>query len=119
MMCNNELLLSIYKMKDRQACLVFKNTGKPCKLFNLIEVLHFAGEMKLLSVAIDTGAAQNYPYCLRCADGLEHSLKCRFVQEVVALELWFKEQLRFSWQGTAKEFRVAVDRMLTKLPRFF
>ncbi|MBB5439497.1 hypothetical protein HDC92_003190 [Pedobacter sp. AK017] len=118
-MGNNELLLSIYKMKDRQACLVFKSTGKPCKLFNLIEVLHFAGEMKLLSAAMDTGAAQNYAYTLRSADGLERRLICCFVQEVVKLELWFKAQLKFSWQGTAKEFRAAVDRMLAKLPHFF
>ena len=118
-MRNNELLLGIYKMKDRQACLALKCAGKLHKVFNLTEVLHFAGEMKLLSVAMDTGAAQNYAYPLRCADRPERLLICCFVQEVVKLELWFKAQLKFSWQGTAKEFRVAVDRMIAKLPRFF
>ncbi len=120
-MCNNELLLTIYKMKDRQGCLVFQSAGKLQRIFNLIEVLHFVGEMKLHSVAIDTGAEQrcSKPFPLRCADGLERILTCHFVQEIVALELKVKQRVKFSWQGTAKEFKAAVDRMIAKLPRFF
>lgn len=106
-------------MEKKQVCLVFKCTGSPFKICNLIEVLPFVGCLKQLSVAIDTGAAQIYPHLLQRANGLEYQLKCSFAQEVVALELRFREVLRFSWEGTAKEFRIAVDRMIAKLPPFF
>jgi hypothetical protein len=118
-MSNNEVLLNIYRMKDKQGCLVFKSTGKPYKIFNITEVLPFAGWMKQLSMAIDTGAGQDCKHHLFNADGLEHQLICKFVQEVVALELWVLERLKFSWKGTAKDFKAAVDRMISKLPRFF
>ncbi len=106
-------------MKDRQGCLVFQSAGKLQRIFNLIEVLPFVGWLKHLSHAIDTGAKQNDAHAIRCADGLERILTCKFIQDVVALELKVKQQVKFSWQGTAKEFRAAVDRMIAKLPRFF
>jgi hypothetical protein len=117
---SNELLLNIYLMKEKQVCLVFKSMDRLYKIASLREVLPFVGCMKQLSLAIDTGARQKpYTYPLYCADGLERLLKCSFVQEVVALELWFKERLKFYWQGTAKELRAAVDRMVLRLPKFY
>ena len=119
-MRNNELLLRIYKMKNKQGCLVFQSAGKLQRIFNLIAVLHFVGWLKQLSLAIDTGAEQKGdPYFLSCSDGLDHLLTCIFVQEVVALELKVKQKVKFSWKGSAKEFKAAVDWMIWKLPRFF
>jgi hypothetical protein len=119
-MSNNKLLLTVYKMEEKQACLAFKSTDKLYKIYHLIDVLPFVGCMKQLSVAIDTGATQKpYAYRLCCADGLERQLKCSFAKEGIVLELWFKERLNFSWKGTAKEFRIAVDRLVLRLPKFF
>ena len=119
-MRNNDLLLRIYKMKDRQACLVFQSAGKLQRIFNMIAVLHFVGWLKQLSLAIDTGAEQKgEAYTLSCSDGLDRLLTCIFVQEVVALELKVKQKVKFSWQGTAKEFKASVDGMIWRLPRFF
>jgi hypothetical protein len=117
---SNELLLNIYLMNEKRVCLAFKSTDRMYKVVNLREALPFVGCIKQLSLAIDTGARQKpYTYPLCCADGLERLLKCSFVQEVVALELWFKERLKFYWRGTAKEFRAAVDGMVLRLPKFF
>jgi hypothetical protein len=119
-MSNNKLLLTVYKMEEKQVCLAFKSTDKLYKIYHFMEVLPFAGCMKQLSVAMDTGASQKlYVYRLCCADGLEYGLQCSFEKGVVVLELWFKEQVKFNWRGTAKEFRVAVDRMVLRLPLYF
>lgn len=119
-MSTNELLLAIYPMKERRACLALKCKGKkPYKIFNIIDVLPFVGRLKQLSKAIDTGAEQECKLHLRIADGQEPLLVSRFVKEIVAIELWFKEQIRFTWKGTAKEFRMMVDRMIARLPSFF
>ncbi|MDR6785243.1 hypothetical protein ABIE26_003942 [Pedobacter africanus] len=119
-MSNNKLLMMIYRMNDRQGCLMLQLQGKkPCKIIRILEPLYLVGWIKQLSVAIDTGADQDCTHQLKCEDGRERRLKCRFAKEIVALEFFFKQQLRFNWKGTAHEFRTAVDRMIAKLPRFF
>ena len=119
-MSTNELLLTIYQMNESRACLALKCKGKKTyKVVNIIDVLPFVGCLKQLSKAIDTGAEQDCKLHLRNADGHEPLLVSRFVKEIVAIELWFKEQIRFTWEGTAKEFRRVVDRMIAKLPSFF
>ncbi|MNY51319.1 hypothetical protein D3C86_1868950 [compost metagenome] len=110
----------IYRMDNLQGCLMLQLQGKkPCKILRILEPLTFAGWIKQLSVAIDTGADQDCGHDFICEDGRERRLKCRFVQEIVALEFFFKQQLRFNWRGTAHEFRTAVDRMIATLPKFF
>ena len=119
-MRKDELVLNIYRMDHKRGCLVMLVKGKrPLKILHLPDPLRFAGWLKQLSIAIDTGAAQDcwYPF-----DGMEKAaplLKCTFAAEVVGLEIYFKRQARLSWQGTARELGVAVDRMIAKLPKFF
>jgi hypothetical protein len=92
---------------------------KPLKILNVLEPLYFVGWIKQLSIAIGTGAEQRCDYKLRCADGTERVLKCSFAREVVALKICFKQQLRLSWEGSARDFGSAIDRMIAKMPRFF
>lgn len=113
------MLLNNYLMEKRQGCLVLKGAGKPYKILKVLDPLGFVGWIKHLSVAIDTGATQNCEYGLCAADRLSRLLKCRFSAEIVSLELWVLKKLKFNWQGTAREFRDAVDRMISRLPNFF
>ena len=80
--------MNIYRMNNRRGCLVMVVKGKPLKILNITEPLHFVGWMKQLSMAIDTGADQDCKHDLVCEDGKERLLKCRFAMEVVKLELW-------------------------------
>lgn len=116
---DDALVMNIYRMNDRRGCLVMVVKGKPLKILNITEPLHFVGWMKQLSKAIDTGADQNCKYHLKCLDTAERVLKCRFVQAMVGLDLCFKQQARMKWEGSAREFAAAVDRMIARLPKFY
>lgn len=119
-MRKDELVINIYRVNDKQGCLVVIVKGKkPFKILNVIDPLHFVGWIKQLSVAIDTGAEQGCDYKLKCANGTERVLKCSFAKQVVALEFSFKGQSRLRWKGSARDFGAAVDRMIAQLPKFF
>ncbi|MDR6784591.1 hypothetical protein ABIE26_003237 [Pedobacter africanus] len=117
---DDALVMNIYRMNARRGCLLLIVKGKkPLKILDLLHPLPFVGWIKQLSMAIDTGADQNCKYDLECLDTAERVLKCRFAKEIVALELCFKQQPRMKWEGSAREFAAAVDRMIARLPKFF
>lgn len=119
------LLLNLYLMKNNLGSLVFKNGDISARIERLCDTLQFAGKMKQLSMAIETGANQDCAYQLVNAKGSEWVLACRFTKGIVALELWFQQlgfnervASPFNWQGTMVEFRDAVNRMIDKMGRY-
>lgn len=119
-MRKDDFLLNIYRMNDNLGCLVVMVKGtKPLKILNLKEPLHFVGWLKQLSMAIDTGADQHCKYELKSPHGEERLLSCRFEKQLVAIEISFKQQPRIKWEGSARDFAAAVDRMIVRLPGFY
>jgi hypothetical protein len=109
------LHLQVHFKPNHQGSLVFKTESMAARINNLCNPLRFIGQMKQLSMAIDSGASQNCSYRLETDKGLVWELGCRFVQEMVSLELW---ATGFSWEGTAKEFGKSVNRMIEKMGRY-
>ena len=112
---NHNLKLDIYFNGGNQGMLTLKHGHLFNRLNRLCNGLAFVANMKQLSMAIDTGANQNCLYRLKNTKGLEWVLSCKFIKEVVSLEVWKTD---FSWQGTAIEFGKAVSRMIERMPKY-
>lgn len=116
------LLLNLYLMKKNLGSLVFKCGDVSARINKLQNALGFAGRMKQLIMAIDTGADQNCAFQLLNVKGLAWIFNCRFTKGIVALELWLerlgfneKIEMPFDWKGSVVDFRNAVDRMIAKM----
>lgn len=109
------LKLDIYFNRGNLGMLTLKNGYVLNRIHRLYDALAFVANMKQLSMAIDTGAGQHCAYPLQNSRGLELILNCRFVKEVVSLEIWKTD---FSWRGTATEFRKAVNKMIERMPKY-
>ena len=106
-------------MPEQEACLHLRAQQQRCKITGLVNVLPFAGDLKLLANAIDSGAPQECVLSLCTASGARHELRISFLPDVLALELVFAGRSRFSVQLTGRAFVASVEAMLAKLPDFF
>ncbi|MBB5438018.1 MULTISPECIES: hypothetical protein [Pedobacter] len=112
-------------MKDNLGSLVLKYGDVSARIDRMCAALQFAGRMKQLIMAIDTGASQDCAYRLTNLKGLEWILNCRVVKGMVALELWLEKLgcnerlvVPFDWRGSVEEFRNAINRMIDRMPAY-
>lgn len=124
----NKLQLNIYLKRNDRACMVFKRNGILYRINNLMQALAFVWEMKEMSKAVHTEAMEDFYLELYDNRGKCWVLECALLNGLVALKLWFQSassgehlDVRFSWQGTAEEFKSAVHYLVTAVDvqRFF
>lgn len=99
--------------------MVFKRNGIMYRINNLKDPLKFVGTMVQLSAAMDTGIQQHV--CLDLLDKKQKHwiLECRFLNGVVALNLWLDSNnllrysdARFCWDGSPANFKIAVSNLI-------
>lgn len=115
----------MYFMAGNCGRLIFKNGNDAARIEKLCNALQFAASMKQLSMAIESGAAQDCGYELKNAKGLKWVLACRASEGMVALDLWFQQlgindklDNLFNWRGNVEEFKNAINNFIDRLPKY-